>query len=347
MPQEFNKTEEDILSQINDAPATRVNEPADGSGQQQQDEGNNNEEDNTGAGDEGAAAGEGAGEEDKKSGDDKAGKAGGAKPEKGAKPAKELTPAQKQEGYALRQAQGEIARLKQGSTAIAQQLTTTKAELDGMKQTFAQINSHNLQPNELAEGARIIANYKKDPVACIEEILTLTKAAGIDLSRLSLNTIDTTAIMNMIEQKIGGRLDPLTQEREEAKLNEADKNAAIQELNNFLAIQPEAESHLTAITKLMEANPGLTLDGAWDKVQAWAYRNGIDIFTPPDNTSTSGQTRDNQVRKPLPNGGGRQIANNGANNGAASAKPQVAAVGTTLDDIITASMQEAGLNYRR
>lgn len=347
---QFNSTEEDILATINDEPPTRVNDdaPEGGEGAQpgQSAEGDEDEGQEPAKQPAGGKEQPKEGKDGKEKGDkDGAGKPAGKQPQKPADG--QLDPNQ---ANAFRRMQYDNQRLKREFESTSNTLRETTEQLNTLQRAFGQINGHGLTPDELNEGGRLIALYKRDPLAAITEILTTSKENGIDLSRLNLQTIDTNAIRQLIQNEVGSRVDPLVQEREQARLNAEDKAAAMGELDDFLGLNPEAEAHLEAITKVMQALPGIGLENAWDKVQAWAYRNGVDLFSPPDAGTTAAPTGDQPpVRKPLPNGGGRQIAGNGSGTSAPAEpkKPAPARVGQSWDDIISEAMTESGIPYRR
>ena len=343
MANEFNQTEEDILSVINDEPAKQV---ADGEDTTQG--GDEGAEDNTNAGSEGKGEEDGQGKGTKgPEAKPKDGKAGDGKPTAPVKGAK--TPQQVNEENATRRIQQDNVKLKGTNQTLLTENTTLKAKLDGITQAQAATNSYGLQADEIAEGARIIADWKKNPVAVIEELLTVAKQNAIDLSSLKIGGIDTKAMTEIVRQEIGARLDPLRERHEAQELDATAKAEAIQEVEEFFTATPEAESHIEALTTILQSVPGMSIATAWKELRLWAYDNGINL-TSPQAPANGGTPRDNTtVRKPLPNGGGRYVAGNGSNDEApASPKPKnTGMVGQSIDSIINEAMAEAGLTYRR
>lgn len=361
MPRQFNKTEEDILDDINDGPVTRTNDTTSGGADGGHDSEDDDEvHDNVDQGGQGAKDNANAGDEDEEDEGGQEGAKPAAKPKDGkagdgksaAKQPKGKTAeqiAQDQANSHRRLAQDNI-KLKNTNQQLTNDLNTTRTQLNALQTAFGAINSQGLAAEEVAEGARLMKLYKQDPIQAIAEILTTSKENGIDLSKLNLATIDTNAIRALIQKEVGGRVDPLLQRQQLQDQHAEDKAAAMQELDDFLAVNTEAEAHLEAITKVMSAQPGITLEAAWDKVQAWAYRNGIDLFTPANarQNGAQGGANQQQVRRPLPNGGGRQIAGNGSGEAPASPKPRTQArQGQSWDDIVSEAMAESGMSYRR
>lgn len=341
----FNSSEEDILSFIDDAPSKPA-APEGAGGEDQDQEVHDNvqkeEVEQPKEGDQDDPTNEGepkpvAKPSDKQSGGKEAGK-GDLK-----KPAPPTADAQ-----TLHSVRSYSKRLERDNKQLTTDLTETRKQLNTLQTTFGAINGYGLSPDELNEGARLISLYKKDPVQAITEILQASREAGIDLRRINYQGIDTNAIKSMIQKEVGSRIDPLVAKDQELQAQEADKIAAETELNDFLDMNPEAETHLEGIVTVMKQMPGLGIAGAWDKLQIWAYRNGVDLFSPTPQAQPKESSGASANRKPLP-AGGRRIAGSGTGEGVSTSTRTIAPAksGQSLDEIISDAMAEAGFNYRR
>lgn len=340
----FNKTEEEILDFIDGGKAGEDNkqpDPAEG------ESGNEDEEDDgKDAGDDDAGGDEGEGE-----GDAGGKKAGGAdKP--GQKPAKGKDGAlvdkktkQAVKPGAERRYYEEAHHYKREADSWKGKHEQLLGEFNAYRGAVEKTNSYRLAPDEMVEAARIMDTYKRDPIQAIAEILTGAKEAGIDLSRLQLNTIDTNAIMSLIKKEVGARLDPIDQDRQQRQRDAEATTNATRDLDDFLYRNPEAEPHLSVIANLMERHETMTLREAWLEIRDYSLRNGIDLSKPP--ASGSAQRSDQTSRKPIPSGGRGIVNGAGGQQPSRQNKGGPAPVGTSLDDIIVSSMREAGLNYSR
>lgn len=348
MNREFNKTEEDILDVINEAPATRTNETVQGG------EGDEDDVDDTvegGGGDEKTGT---DGDEDeeasgKKTEEKQAGKAGDKQPDqrKGGQRKKEDIDNHIAQ---TRRLGADNARLKSDNAKLSTKVKEVETALNAYKEAYATTNSFGLTPQELSEGARLIALYKKSPTDMITEVLTVSKQNGIDLSKILPGSVDTVAIRNLIQQELGTKLQPIVDRETKTKEEAEFQTAAKEELDEFLASNQDAELHLDALAKIIDNTPGLGIASAWDKLQLWMLRNGIDPSLPPGraNDQRSSNQQSQQNRRPIPNGNGRQVMNsNGSGGNASMQKKTQVPVNASLDDIITSSMQEAGIDYRR
>lgn len=334
----FNSTEDDILDTINDAPPTRVN---------------NDEED--APDDEVDPAAPKAPEDDSVDPD---ANAAGKKPDPKTKVEPKADPnakpkavkgvkAKPDETAAFARKQVEYNQRVTRERDIAQgQLRTVTTERDTLKASLESINHSGLPSDELAETARLGKLFKSDPVAVISELLTAAKEAGIDLGKLNLGTIDTNAIKNLITKEIGGKLNPITDSYNAQRLEQESVQSAQREVDDFVALNPEAEMHLPAMIKVVAAQPSLTLDQAWEKVQLWAFKNKVDLSTPPGSQQNRQQAAPkNQVRKPLT--AGRNIANTGGEQQQIETAKAPAKYGQSIDEIIVDAMNENGIKYRR
>lgn len=346
MAGDFNKTEEAILDEyapkVPDANEGGDNGEDGQDGQQQQQDGQNQTQPKKEEGDPKAKPeGKGDGKGDPK----------GAKPGQPPKPGEQPKPGVKDQRQPAQVQPGAERRVFERMTNDIRerdkQISTLSQQVEGYKSTMGFLGQ--LETHEVSRVTEIAKLYKTNPIEAVTQFLIGAKQDGVDLSKLNLATIDTEAIKGLLAQHVDAKLQPLLDDRNSSVRNAEAQNSARQELDDFLADNPDAEQHLDAVAGLMEKFPSLSLGGAWDKIQIWSYKNGINLQQPPAGaTSPQASTPQRQV-KPLPNGGGRQIAGGPGSPGNAQPRQrsEPVAAGTSLDSIILESMKEAGYNYNR
>lgn len=172
----------------------------------------------------------------------------------------------------VRQSSGYIQQLQQQNEQLKQQMTTQQA-LNGMPQQLG------LSDTDAVMGMRLISSFRKDPAATIKYILTEAKAMGHNLDVEGMSSqVDMGAIARMIEQHTA----PLRQNHEQQQEAERAQQEALQTYNAFVnnPNHPYAQIHENEIARLYQADPSLSLEAAYYKLQSWAYANGLDFRQP-------------------------------------------------------------------
>lgn len=168
---------------------------------------------------------------------------------------------------------------------------------------------YGLNPQERNLGYRLVAAYKKDPIATIKYLLTDAKKKGhnFDLGGDGGQGIDMKAIQGMISEALG----PIRGDFENRQKDQEARDAANEELVNFYADNPNAQVHEKVLNSILQRYPDETLQTAWLKVQLHAARNGISLSRPFDQQRRQ-QQQDNNGR-PMNLRGGRNAQQRNVN----------------------------------
>ncbi len=224
---------------------------------------------------------------------------------------------------------------------VTTELATIRAEhatLTGQVQAFEAVNTaakqFDLQPDESLMAMQLVASYKKDPIATLKYMLTEAKAAGHNIEGIGDSGLDMSAVGRMLDEK----LSPILQDRE-ALVKQDEFNAGIKsEVQTFFTAHPDAVIHENAIAGLINKDNTLSIREAYLTLQMFAQQRGLNWgqdlqpqLTAQINAANGGT--------PIPSG--RAGTTNVA--GVAGETP-VASENDSFDNIVKASMQEAGMN---
>jgi hypothetical protein len=195
---------------------------------------------------------------------------------------------------------------------------------------------YNLNPQERNLGYRLVAAYKKDPIATVKWLVTDAKKRGhnVDLGGDAGTGIDMKAIQSMISEAMG----PIRGEFETAQKSREAQNAANEELTNFYASNPDAQTHEQVINGILQRYPDETLETAWLKVQLHAAKNGLDLRQPFNNQRRQQQQNNNSRPMNLRGGRNQQQQQNGRDENVRFANPNA-----KWGDIIKESLAEQGI----
>jgi hypothetical protein len=235
----------------------------------------------------------------------------------------------------------------------ARENNTLRGQLQNATRQLASINEVtqeavrlNVAPQDQVIAIRVMADFMRDPVRTLQGLVEEVKSKGYSIPFLDQGVtpgMDMAAIQRMIDTK----MQPITQQRQEAQQQAQFRQAAERDLDVFLGDNQEANSNLDVLAEMLQAQPGLSLHSAYTKMIRWAHENQLDWTqslkqqlasrqqpTPPQQPTQQRQTR------PLPNG---RSAGNGAQpvNGQASQFNENA----SWSEIIRQSMQEHGVNF--
>jgi hypothetical protein len=225
---------------------------------------------------------------------------------------------------------GEVQRIQNEANTLRQQMET-------LQQTVQ--TTHGMAPQELAIGARIVTDLKKDPVGTVKKLLAEVIAQGHTVEEIG-SGIDVQAITRLIED----RMAPL--KTQEGPSEEDITREAQLETQNFFTNHPDARPHDALIARVLRDNPALDLQGAYFQVKEAFAERGFDwSLTLEQNVNAlSGESSQQQQQQdghkaPLPNGG-----NNNSSSVVPNDKTSVVHEDTDMADIIKAAMRENGLN---
>ena len=166
-------------------------------------------------------------------------------------------------------------RHRRENDTFKQRIQTLEAQVNQSNETIRVANQLQVPPQEQVAAIQAFADFKRDPVRFLETLVAEVKGRGFDIPFLSegINRgIDTAAVSRMLDQ----RLAPLTAQQEQVRVNTESHNRAIQELDAFINVFPDAQMNLDVIGGVMQADPTLSLDRAYTTVLQWAHRNGLD-----------------------------------------------------------------------
>lgn len=267
-------------------------------------------------------------------------------------------PQQQQTGRTRRDAQGNVTdqsgnilaragherRIWERAEQATRYARTLERDIQQLRAAAEQNNALNdmprslgLQPNEVQTGLQIAASFKQDPIGTLKYLLTETQAMGHNVNTLlgQQNGVDMNAIARMIDNKLG----PLQKDREQQARYEVAQREAQREYQAFVSRHEYATVHEDAILRLMQADPQLSPDAAYYKMQAYAATNGLDFSKPlaPQIGAARGQgsTQISTQQGPsMPSKSG---------NAPVTDQARVASEGDSWADIINTSMRDAGL----
>lgn len=234
------------------------------------------------------------------------------------------------------------------NNTLKQQLTNATHQLANINQVTQEAVRLNVAPVDQIAAIRVMADFMKDPVKTLQYLVEEVKSKGYPIPFLEQGVtpgMDLNAIQRMIDNK----LQPLTAQQTQARIQAEQRQVAERDLNNFLAENNEANSNLDVLAEMLNAQPGLPLQVAYTKMIRWAHENNLDwtqslkqqlaaLRQQPISQQPSQQQPPQQ--RPLP--GRRSVSANGAapvGNGAVQQHNENA----SWSDIIRHAMQEHGV----
>jgi hypothetical protein len=233
---------------------------------------------------------------------------------------------------------------------LQNQLQNATRQLASINEVTQEAVRLNVAPQDQIAAIRVMADFMRDPVKTLEMLVAEVKSKGYHIPFLEQGVtpgMDLAAIQRMID----ARMAPITQQHQQARVQQEQRARAEADLSAFLADNQEANSNLDVLAEMLNAQPGLPLHTAYTKMIRWAHENGLDWTQPlkqqiaqrqqPAPQQPTSQQQPPQQR-PLP--GRRSASANGATpvgNGAVQQYNENA----SWADIIRQSMQEHGVNF--
>ncbi len=219
-----------------------------------------------------------------------------------------------------------------------------RRQLSDLTNQVAQVDVLNNVPRQLGlsdedalQGLRLIASYKKDPVATIQYILTEARAAGHNVQAENQGQVDLAAINRLLDDRLGPLLeDRATQQR----TTEADAEAAKQ-YRDFTTRFPDAVMHEDVIAGILQHDTTLSPDAAYYQLRLWVQEHGLNWNQPLQPQVAAAQQGGTQ--KPVvPAVGGSRGGNAPVTDTSVAAS--VAGADADTSDIVKEAMREAGMN---
>lgn len=212
-----------------------------------------------------------------------------------------------------------------------ERLTT---ELEAYKKSATLGNEFGLTPQELTTGAQIIASFKQDPVATIKSLLTQVQSMGHDIEEIGASGVSMDAIKRMINEAVS----PLTSKAQEEQETNSRREQAAKVYRDFATKYPDVEVHTESIVNMMRNDPSLTLEAAYHKLRSEYALRGLDWTKPVSQLQKEAEEARKQPsnKQPdMPSGGN-------TNRRAVVETSEAVSPETSFDEIIRASMKEAG-----
>lgn len=218
-----------------------------------------------------------------------------------------------------------------------EQLTQQQAQTQVLNNVPQQLGLSN---EDVLQGMRLIASYKKDPVATINYILTEARAAGHNIQGQDQGRIDLAAVSRLLDE----RLKPITEDRAAHQRQQEVQAQAEREYNDFITRFPDAVPHEDVIARLLQRDTRLSPEAAYYQLRLFAQQNGLNWnqpLQPQVLALQSGNDGAQQQQTMLPMSGGR------GGNAPVQDRQQAARladVDADTADIVKEAMREAGLN---
>jgi len=246
------------------------------------------------------------------------------------------------------------------AAAMQQQLGTAtqlgqrlQNEIEGMRQVQGLTKELRMSTEEAVVGLKLVDMFKKSPEDFFKYVLRQMTEAGHDVSKMlpeaGASAIDPAGIKSLVEKTIQTALGPMAQTQQQTANDTRIMAEATQEYNDFIARYPDVGPHEDAISRMIQAEPQLTLDAAYYKLQAFVAHNRLDWSLPlvpqieAARTRQSGQQPQRQIGKG--NGGQqpRPMPNGRSGNPPVVQQEKRFTPDSSWDDIINHSMKEAGV----
>tara|TARA_R100001594_G_scaffold22817_1_gene44313 strand:- start:7730 stop:8728 length:999 start_codon:yes stop_codon:yes gene_type:complete len=224
---------------------------------------------------------------------------------------------------------------RQRAENLQKETQELRTKVEAYEGTNNLTNQYSLSPEELTQGAQLIAAFKENPVETVKYMLTQAQSAGHNIDGVG-NGTDVAAIQKIVNEAVA----PLTADRQQQLETEKVREEATQVYTDFMAKYPDAAVHQNTLAQLIESDSSLTPDAAYFKLKAFYADKGLDwnvTLAEHDKRLQSQQQQQQQepsTQSTLPTGG--TPADNVTNTA------EIASVETDMEDIIKESMNEAG-----
>ncbi len=215
------------------------------------------------------------------------------------------------------------------------ELTNTAAQAQVLNNVPRQLG---LSDEDAMQGLKLIASYKKDPVATIQYILTEARAAGHNVQAENQGQVDLAAVSRLLDD----RLSPLLEDRAtQQRTIQADAEAAKQ-YRDFTTRFPDAVMHEDIIAGILQRDKTMSPDAAYYQLRLWAQERSLN-WNQPLKPQIDAAAQQGGTQKPVipAVGGGR-----GGNAPIIDTTQAASVAGADADtgDIVKQAMREAGMN---
>lgn len=185
----------------------------------------------------------------------------------------------------------------------------------------------NIKPEDQITAFRVMSDFLRDPVATLTYMVEEVKSKGYQIPFLT-NGVTPGMDMNAIQRMIETKMAPITQAQQEQQRSQQYRAQAERDLSAFINDNEDAQQNLDVLAEMLQAQPSLTLHGAYTRMIRWAHENGLDWTQPlksqiaalqQQGQQPTHQQPTQQPRRALPgrsgNGGNTQPLQNGQNMG--------------------------------
>lgn len=236
-------------------------------------------------------------------------------------------------------------RHQRENAQLKTQLGQASQALQSISEVTREAVRLNIAPPDQVIAIRVMSDFMRDPVKTLEYLVAEVKSKGYQIPFLTQGVtpgMDMTAIARMID----GKLQPITQQHQQTLQQQQIVEKSTQELNTFLNENEEAHANLDVLSEMLQAQPTLTLHGAYTRMIRWAHEHGLDWTQPlKPQLATQGQQPTHQQptqqpTRPLPARGAR---GNGAQPVEQPNSGQSFNENASWADIIRSAMRESGV----
>ena len=234
------------------------------------------------------------------------------------------------------------------NNTLKQQVNQLQGFVQSVNQVTQEAARLNVKPEDQMVALRVMSDFMRDPVRTLEYLVAEVKAKGYPIPFLEQGVspgMDMTAIARMMDQK----MQPITQQHQQAAQQAQRAQQAEQELNSFLGDNREAESNLDVLTEMLQAQPNLSLQTAYTKMIRWSHENGLDWTQPlkPQIAALNAQSQQPTHQQPTQQDTTRPMPGRGAVRGNATPlngnQGQQFNESASWSDIIGSAMRESGV----
>jgi len=159
--------------------------------------------------------------------------------------------------------------------AMEKELVQLRQLRDAAKEINSVVGDTGLDPDSVRAGLELTAQFKKDPVGTIQQLIELTQARGHDTSRLG-NGMPVTA--DAIARIIDAKLQPIMQQKAAVEDEQAAIAEGQREAQEFLndPNYPFARTHVELIAHIVR-NEGIDPRLAYVRLMHAATEKGLDF----------------------------------------------------------------------
>lgn len=186
-------------------------------------------------------------------------------------------------------------------------ITSRVAEVESLARS---IRSQNLDNNEVATALDLAGRMKRgDHLGVAKEVLAAVVAQGYNVTDILGTDVGDTIEMRAMQKMIDDRLEPITRQEKSRQETQQTETRAREAYTRFVSENEHADIHADAIANLARRD-GITVQQAYNRIQAFAYQNGLDFTQPLQPQILAAQQQqptvkqDNSLRtqRPMPNG---------------------------------------------